>query len=88
MNPKIQKTVRELERARTKLAELQALLPELEKQKTELENLEIVRLVRSVNAAPGDLQAFLRTLRGETAAPAPSSAWDHIDEKEVPGDES
>jgi hypothetical protein len=78
MNPKIQKTVREL----------QALLPELEKQKTELENLEIVRLVRSANVAPGDLPAFLRTLRGGISAPAPSSARDHIDETEAPGDEN
>jgi hypothetical protein len=60
MNPKIQKTVREIERARAKLAELQALLPELEKQKTELENLEIVRLVRSARIAPSDLPEFLR----------------------------
>jgi len=69
MTPKLQKTAREIERARAKIAELQALVPELEKQKTDLENTEIVRLVRSANIAPEDLGAFLRTIRPRSAAP-------------------
>ncbi|MDR3278686.1 MAG: DUF4315 family protein [Oscillospiraceae bacterium] len=68
MNPKLQKTVRELERTRARIAELQTLLPELEKRKTDLENTEIVKAVRSASVAPGDLAAFLRTLRAEPAA--------------------
>jgi hypothetical protein len=78
MNPKLQKIIRDIERTKTKIAELQALLPELEKQKTELENLEIVRAVRSVNIAPGDLAAFLRTLKTEPQR--------KLTEKEVPFD--
>jgi hypothetical protein len=67
MNPKLEKTVREIERARAKIAELQELLPELEKQKTELENTEIVRLVRSASVAPRELAEFLRAVKAGNA---------------------
>jgi hypothetical protein len=63
MNPKLQKVTKEIERTAAKIAELQTLLPELEKQKTELENLEIVRLVRNANVTPGELNMFLNSLR-------------------------
>jgi hypothetical protein len=63
MNQKLQKTVREIERAQAKIAELQALLPGLEKQRTELENLEIISLVRSANIAPRELRSFIGSLR-------------------------
>ena len=63
MNSKIEKTVREIERTKSKIAELQALLPELERRKANLENTEIIRIVRDASVAPGDLEAFLKTLR-------------------------
>ena len=87
MNPKIQKTVREIERARAKIAELQALLPELEKQKTDLENTEIVRLVRSACVAPGELGDYLRSIRLENAQPEPARLAACI-ETEEPDDEN
>jgi hypothetical protein len=65
MNTKLQKTVREIERTKEKIAELQVLLPELEKQKTDLENTEIVKAVRSAYVAPGDLANFLASYRAE-----------------------
>ena len=63
MSSKLQKTSREIEQAKARIAELQALLPGLERQRTDLENTEIVRLVRSANIELGDLGAFLRTIR-------------------------
>jgi len=66
MNPKLQKTVREIERAKAKIAEFQALLPGLERQKIDLENTEIVKAVRSVCIAPGEIEAFLEAYRHET----------------------
>ena len=77
MNPKIEKTVREIERTKVKIAELQALLPDLERQKTDLENTEIIRLVRSVSVPPGELEDFIRSYRAESMRPAP--AGDHND---------
>jgi hypothetical protein len=74
MNPKLQKVTKEIERTAVKIAELQTLLPELEKQKTELENLEIVRLVRNANVTPGELDMFLNSLRVKPAqAVAPNT---------------
>jgi len=70
VNAKLQKIDREIERTTTKIAELQLLLPELERQKTDLENTEIIRLVRSVSIAPGELEEFLRAYRAELAQPA------------------
>jgi hypothetical protein len=71
MNTKLQKTIREIERVKAQLAELQALLPELEKRKTDIENTEIIRAVRSVCVAPGDLDAVLAAYRAElTGSPA------------------
>jgi hypothetical protein len=63
MNPRIQKVIDEIKRTKAKIAELQALLPELERKKTDLENTEIVRLVRSANVAPGDIAAFVESIK-------------------------
>ena len=63
MNQRIQKAADEIERTKAKIAELQALLPELERKKTDLENTEIVRLVRSANIAPGDIPAFIASIK-------------------------
>ena len=70
MNKKLQRTNTEIEQAKARIAELQALLPGLEKQKIDLENTEIVRLVRSANIAPEDLEAFLQTIRERITKPA------------------
>lgn len=60
MNSKIQKVAAEIEKTKEKIKELQALLPELEKQKTDLENLEIITLVRSASIAPENLADFIK----------------------------
>ena len=63
MNPKIKKTRDELERTKAKIAELQALVPQLERSITDMENTEIIRAVRSADIAPADLTAFLASLK-------------------------
>jgi prefoldin subunit 5 len=60
MNAKIQKISSEIEKTKEKIRELQTLLPELEKQKTDLENLEIIMLVRSATIVPQDFAAFIK----------------------------
>ena len=69
MNPKINKTIEEIERARAKITELQELLPELERRKVDLENTEIIKMVRSASIAPADLPEFLEALKIINAAP-------------------
>ena len=63
MNPRIQKTIEEIERTKAKIAELQELLPELERKRTDLENTEVVRLMRSAEVAPGDIAAFIESIK-------------------------
>ena len=63
MNPQINKVANDIHKTRAKIAELQALLPELERKKVELENAEIVRLVRKASVEPGELAGFLDSIK-------------------------
>lgn len=63
MNPQINKVANEIQKTRSKITELQTLLPELERKKMELENAEIVRLVRKAIVEPGELAGFLDSIR-------------------------
>ncbi len=56
---KIEKIEKELEKAREKAAEWQARIRDLEKQKQEEENSQIVQAVRSLKLTPTELAAFL-----------------------------
>ena len=72
MNQRIQKVIDEIGRTKTRIAELQALLPELERKRVEMENSEIIRLVRSASIVAADLPEFLETLKtAGAAAPEP-----------------
>ena len=71
MNPKINKIIEEIERAKAKISELQALLPELERKRIDLENSEIIKLVRSASIVPADLPEFLAAIKEmNSGAPA------------------
>ena len=74
MNAKINKVINEIERAKTKLSELQTLLPELEQKRIDMEDTEIVRLVRlSANISLADFPEFIRAMNVSAAVPAPVS---------------
>ena len=64
MNPKIEKLEKEIEKTKTKIAEMQAKLHKLEEQKTELENTDYVSIARSYNMTPAELAEFLKAMRG------------------------
>ena len=61
MNPKIEKLEKEIEKTKTKIAEMQAKLHKLEEQKTELENTDFVAVARSYHLTPQELAEFLKT---------------------------
>jgi hypothetical protein len=63
MNPRIQKITDDIDRTKAKISELQTLLPELERKKTDAENTEIRRLLHSANILPGDIAAFIETIK-------------------------
>ena len=68
MNPKINKVIDDIEKTKAKITELQALLPELERKRIDMENTEIIRLVRSADIAPADFPEFVRSLKAARAA--------------------
>ena len=73
MNPKIKKIDKEYAKNAEKISELQARQVELEKQRTELENLDIIGLVRNVGLTPDQLAALIRSASGVSAANASQS---------------
>ena len=67
MNGKLQKVMAEIEKVKAKIAAQQTHLRELEQQKIELENTEIVGMVRGLDVAPEELAAFIKAFRSSTA---------------------
>ena len=58
----------EIDKARAKLAEQQARVRELEAKRTEMENTEIVDIVRGMSIPLDDLAVLLQSLRSGTTA--------------------
>ena len=70
MYPKINNFYAEYEKNAAKITELQARQKELSKERTELENLDIIGIVRSLGVTPDALAALIQASRGGQAAPA------------------
>ena len=71
---KIERIEQEIAKTREKIAEQQEKLKDLEAQKTEAENLEIVQMVRALRMTPAQLSAMLSggMVPGRAAGPADS----------------
>ena len=71
---KIERIDQEIAKTREKIAEQQEKLKDLETQKTEAENLEIVQMVRALRMTPAQLSAMLSggLVPGRAAGPADS----------------
>lgn len=79
MNPKIKKIDSEYEKNAAKITELQARQRELEKQRMELENLDIIGLVRSMGLTPDQLAALIQAVpRPEVLAGKEVSAGETV----------
>ena len=66
---KLTKLQMEIDKIKQKISEQQTRLRELEQQKTEIENTEIVELVRSMKMNTRELSTFLKAYREKTDAP-------------------
>ena len=66
---KLTKLQMEIDKIKQKISEQQTRLRELEQQKTEIENTEIVELVRSMKMNSSELSTFLKAYREKTDAP-------------------
>lgn len=85
MNPKINKLRREIGKDKAKIVELQAHVKDLEKQVWELENLDIVGMVREQGLNPEQLAQMLQALKNgppavNQAAPVPEPAPNNQEE--------
>ena len=69
MNNKLIKLQMEIDKIKLKITEHQSKLRELEQQKTEIENTEIVELVRSLKMNTSELSSFLKAYREKSDAP-------------------
>jgi len=72
MNPRINKVIGDIEKTKEKISEYSSRLKELERLKIELENADIVALVRGINIAPSELEEFASAFaeqRKNTAVP-------------------
>ena len=83
MNNKLNKLQMEIDKIKQKITEQQAKLRELEQQKTEIENTEIVELVRSLKMNISELSSFLKAYREKSDAPIllPTTQEDNEHEK-------
>lgn len=79
---KIEKVIDEIAKTKAKIADYQTRLRELERQKTELENSEIVALVRGLDVAPDNLRAFLAEYQKQRADAANATAGKEETENE------
>lgn len=70
MNSKLKKVVSEIDKIDRKQQELEATRQALLKQKQELENLEIVGLIRGANISTADLAAVIASYQRGGAIPA------------------
>lgn len=60
---KSEKIAKNIEKLKEKMLELQIQLEDLEKQKTQAENDEIVQAVRSIKVQPGELKYVLKAIQ-------------------------
>ena len=73
----------EIDKARLKLVEQQARIKELDNKMTELENMEIVEIVRGMSIPLDDLTAVLQSIKGGSI-PAPSTSGQVVPKSQAP----
>jgi hypothetical protein len=71
LNQRILKICEEIERLKRKTAEYQNRLRELERQKTELENADIVAMVRGIDVPPDEFAEFVRMFKEREGCAVP-----------------
>ena len=80
---KVDRIITEIEKTKTKITELQARLRDLERQKTEAENTEILAVVRSANISQQELMEFIQAFKSDgTAAETMLENRDEQEEQE------
>ena len=72
-NPKIERVKEDIAKTKAKISEYTAKLRDLERHKTDLENLEIIALYRKENFNEDEFSALLRSQRNDEVSG--QAAW-------------
>lgn len=72
---KLERIETEIAKTKEAISKQQGRLKELEAQKTEVENLQIVQMVRALRMTPAELSAFLNGTQTDTAAPTTTNTY-------------
>lgn len=83
MNPKLTKINAEFEKNKAKISELQTRQRELERQRAEIENNDILELVRCHNLDLPKLAALIRTMNDNPASAMRGKNKEETDHEEV-----
>lgn len=86
MSNKLEKVTAEIEKTKAKISEYNSRMRDLEKQKNELENTEIVEMVRGVEASPAELAAFIKAFREKNGTPVLLKEKEGLDHEETEND--
>jgi len=70
LNPKLKKVTDEMEKTRAKISELQSRFKDLERQKSELENADIIAMVRGIDVPPDEFAEFVRLFKEQQKSKA------------------
>ena len=79
-NLAIEKLEKEIDKTKNKIAEMQARLRDLEKQKTELENTDYVAIARSFHLTPQQLAEFLKSQQAAPSGDGPLKKQEDMNE--------
>lgn len=71
---KLERIIAEIGKTKETISKQQGRLRELEAQKTEAENLQIVQMVRALRMTPAELSTFLQGKPDNTAATTTATA--------------
>ena len=82
INPKIEKVKADIVKTKAIIAEYQKKLRDLERQKTDLENLEIIALYRRENFGEDDFSALAALLRSQRDEGTKNTPLQEIKEEE------
>jgi len=63
LNPKLKKVIDEMEKTRVKISDMQSRMRDLERQKIELENADIIAMIRGIDVPPDEFGEFVRLFK-------------------------
>jgi len=71
-NPQLEKVLLNIEKTKAKISEYQTKLRELEREKTKLENEQIVAIIRGEKISDAQLSALVESFRDKQTTSAPA----------------